>query len=469
MGASGPNRTYLYLVAIAANLSIFVCGTAFGWSSPVISRLKDLDASPLDHALTTSEEGLIASFLPLAAILGPILGGILASKIGKRLTLIIAITPFIIAFTVFTIATKIEVFYIGRFLCGLGCGMSYVIIPTYIAEIADNEVRGSLGSYLQLFCTLGILFPYSLGPYVPLKLFNIILLCPAIICIILFIVFLPESPYYLLHRGKDQQALHVLSKLSGKTTSTSEKDLADMQDQLKQEREQTGSFALIIKTPGLRRALILSLGLVIFQQFTGINVVFFYTQNLFTDAGVALPPEICTIIVGIIQILASTLSPLFVEKSGKRRLLTISGIGSALSVAVLAIYFYLKDVLQSDTTSISWLPIASLLAFIIAYSMGFGPLPWAFIGELFPGNVQSLASTIVICCYWFCCFITVNYFGWLTSLIGACGAFGFFSGCAVFATLFVLKFIPETTGLSLQEIQILLTSGKIRYKEWVNL
>ncbi|XP_028140936.2 facilitated trehalose transporter Tret1 [Diabrotica virgifera virgifera] len=469
MGASGPNRTYLYLVAIAANISVFVCGTAFGWSSPVIPRLKNLDASPLDHVISTSEEGLIASFLPLAAVLGPVLGGILASKIGKKLTLIIAVTPFIIAFIIFTIATKIELFYFGRFLCGLACGMTYVNIPTYIAEIADNEVRGSLGSYLQLFCTIGILFPYSLGPYVTLKLFNIILLFPPTICIVLFIVFLPESPYYLLQRGKIEQALQVLSKLSGKPTSIAEKDLADMQVQIRQESEQKGGFGLIMKTPGLRRALILSLCLVIFQQFTGINVVFFFTQTLFEDAGVALAPEICTIIVGIIQILASTLSPLFVEKSGKRRLLMISGIGSAVSVAVLAIYFYIKDVLKSDTSSISWLPIASLLAFIIAYSMGFGPIPWAYIGELFPGNVQSLASTIVISLYWFCCFLTVNYFGFLTSLLGAYGAFGFFSCCSVMATLFVLKFMPETTGLSLQEIQILLTSGKITYKERVNL
>ncbi|XP_072383999.1 facilitated trehalose transporter Tret1-like [Diabrotica undecimpunctata] len=465
MGASGPNRTYLYLVAIAANISTFVCGTAFGWSSPVIPRLKDLDASPLDHTLTTSEEGLIASFLPLAAILGPVLGGVLASKIGRKLTIMTAVTPFIFAFTIFIFATKIVLFYFGRFLCGLGCGMTYVIIPIYVAEIADNEVRGSLGSYLQLFCTLGVLFPYALGPYITLKLFNIILLFPPTICIILFIVFLPESPYYLLQRGKNQRALQVISKLSGKIISASEKDLADMQEQIKEEKEQTGNFSLIIKTSGLRRALFLSLGLVLFQQFTGINVVFFYTQNLFTDAGVDLPPEICTIIVGIIQILASTLSPFIVEKSGKRRLLTISATGSALSMGVLALYFYLKDVQQTGTTSISWLPIASLIVFIITYSMGLGPLPWAIAGELFPGHVKSLASTIVTSFCWFCCFLTVNYFGWLTNLIGACGAFGFFSCCTVIASIFVLKFVPETTGLSLQEIQIMLTSGKIRYKD----
>lgn len=447
-----PNLTFFF----TANLASFICGTSFGWSSPEIPLLKNVTTSPLDYEITTSEEGWIGSFLPLAAAIGPLGGGVLADVIGRKTTLLVGTIPFIVAYILNVFATSVLFFYVSRFLCGLAVGIIFTTLPMYIGEIADDECRGSLGSFMQLFIVIGLLFSYALGPYMSIFLFNIILIVPPVLFLLLFFFFIPESPYFLLQAGKINEALGASIRLRGMNKSMVSKELEVMKVQVEQEQKNKGSFFDIFKSKGLRKAIMISVGLVTWQQLSGINIVLFFAQSIFTDAGVSLAPELCTIIIGIVQIFASGCTPLLVERWGKRFLLILSAIGMGIAQGVLAFFFYLKDDQKSDVSSLGWLPILSLIVYIITYCLGFGPIPWAVMGELFPGNVKSVASSATASMCWILGFLVTNYFGILTGLIGKSGCFGMFTACCFIAAAFVYKYVPETTGKNVHEIQYLL-------------
>lgn len=345
-------------------------------------------------------------------------------------------------------------FYIARFISGLAVGVIFTILPMYIGEIAEDEVRDTLGSFMQLFIVIGLLFAYVLGPYVSIKQFNFVSIIPPIAFLLLFHFLIPESPYYLIKSSKTA-AENALMKLRGKSRDDVQTELKSVQTSVEETLANKASFFDIFKSKGLTRAMIISIGLVTFQQLSGINIVLFFAETIFTDAGSTIPADICTIIIGVVQVIASGATPLLVKKKGKKFLLMFSGIGMAISQGIFAAFFYVKNS-GHDVTSISFVPIVSLVFYIITYCLGFGPLPWAVMGELFPGNVKSSASTVTAAGCWFLGFLITKYFSVITDLIGAAGSFGIFSACCLLSVVFVFKFMPDTSGKSLQEIQDIL-------------
>ncbi|CAH1171153.1 unnamed protein product [Phaedon cochleariae] len=453
---SNKDRKFLYFAASIANLASFVCGTALGWTSPEVPKMKAVEDNPIDHILTPTEEGWVGSLLPLAAAVGPFAGGYMTDAIGRKITLLISATPFILAYFLNIIATDLTYFFLSRFLCGLGVGIVFTSIPMYVGEIADDEVRGSLGAFMLLFMVIGMLFSYVFGPYLTFKTFNVVLLVPPTAFFLLFLFFIPESPYYLVQTNKIERAEQALMKLrrSGRSMARNEAEL--IRQQVEVDRRNKGGILDIFKIKGQTRALMLSVGLLVCQQLSGINIIIFFAQDIFTAADVSLAPEICTIIIGIVQILASGATSLLVEKLGKRFLLMLSGIGMGLSHGVMACFFHLKDDQMIDISGVGWVPIVSLVVFIVTYCLGFGSLPWAVMGELFPVNIKSAASAVTASGGCLLGFIVTRYFGNLTDMIGRSGTFGVFTICCFIASLLVYKLLPETTGKSFQEIQDIL-------------
>ncbi|XP_072383998.1 facilitated trehalose transporter Tret1-like [Diabrotica undecimpunctata] len=456
MVSSTPSSFFLYAAGSIAYITAFISGIAFGWTSPEIPQLKNPNTTPLDTVISPSEEGWIGACLPLAAAVGPIGAGFLADSVGRKWTILIGNLPFLLAFMVNVVAKSIYLFYFSRLLCGLGVGIIFTVLPIYIAEISDDASRGTLGSLLQVFIVIGLLFSYALGPFLSIRTFNIILIIPPTLFMILFSVFIPDSPLFLLQKRRMSEAVQALIKFRGKEELSAQKEAELINSQLIENLKSKGSFKLIFKSPGLRKALTISMALVGGQQLSGITVVLFYTQSVFADAGVPIAPEMCTIIMGIVQIFASPAAPLLVNRCGKRFLLIISGLGMAVAHSILAFFFYLKNVQHADVSTLGWLPILSIVVYIITYCLGFGALPFAVMGEIFPENIKSLASSVTSSFCWILGFVISNYFGAVTKLIGQSGSFGFFGFCCVMAALYVFKFVPETTGKNVNEIQCLL-------------
>ncbi|GJQ75918.1 hypothetical protein Trydic_g17978 [Trypoxylus dichotomus] len=453
---SNNSKTFLYLATCIANLIAFTAGICLGWTSPELPKLESNITTPLPAPSTSTESAWIGSLLPLGATIGPFIAGYLADSIGRKKTLLLAGIPFVVAFLSAAFGSSVSIFYGLRFLSGLSVGTVFTVLPMYIGEIADDSVRGALGSLMQLFVTGGLLFSYAIGPYISIYAFNLLCLIPPIMFLVGFFMLIPESPYSLLAQNKETECSQALIKLRG--TSDVKNEMEVTKNAVAEAKANKGSFVDIFNAKATTKAMILSIALVTFQQFSGINIVLFYT---FAVTGDSMRADIATIMVGVMQVGFSCITPLFVEKQGKRFLLLVSAVGMTISLAGLGYYFRLLDT-NSPTACISWLPLGSLVIYNATYCAGFGPLPWAIMGELFPANVKSAAATLTAAICWFLGFLITKYFSVVTAAVGAGISFFIFSGCCVLATLFVYKFVPETSGKSLQEIQEILEGKEDR-------
>ncbi|XP_011643846.1 facilitated trehalose transporter Tret1-2 homolog [Pogonomyrmex barbatus] len=442
-----------FLAAAAANLSVFATGAVSGWTSPILPKLED-DGGPLGSPISKDQSSWVGSLLSLGAMVGSFLAGYLGERWGRKRTLLSSLVPFLIGWILVATAVHVAQLYVARFIFGLALSFSFTIVPMYCGEIAETSIRGALGSFLQLFITLGYLYSFLIGPYVSYTVFWI--LC-AILPVLFFVCFMimPESPYFLLTQGRRDEAVASLAKFRNKSEAAVQKEADEMQMMLDEAFKNQITFSDLFKVKANRKALIYTCALVSFQQFTGINIVLFYMQPIFISAGISIPTEQATIIIGVVQVLASGITPIVVDRFGRRVLLVFSSIGTTVTLCALGLYFYLKEVQQANdvVNQISWLPVVALVLFIITYSVGWGPLPWAVMGEMFASNVKAKASSITVSVCWFLAFLLTKF---CNNLEEAFGNYATFWVCGVFcliSILFTVLLLPETKGKTLQQIQ----------------
>ncbi|XP_024885505.1 facilitated trehalose transporter Tret1-2 homolog [Temnothorax curvispinosus] len=443
-----------FLAAGAGSLSVLATGAAIGWTSPILPKLED-DGGPLGSRISAEQSSWIGSLVALGAIFGSFVAGSIGEKWGRKRALLSSLVPFIIGWILIASAVHVSMLYIARFIFGLAVSITFTNLPMYCGEIAETSIRGSLGSFLQLFITIGFLYAYAIGPFVSYVVFWI--LC-ALLPVIFFVCFMmmPESPYFLLNQGRRDEAIASLAKLRSKSEAAVQKEADEIQVILDEAFKNQASISDLFKVKVNFKALIYTCLMVSFQQFSGINVVLFYMQKIFIAAGGLVPSEIAAIIIGVVQVLASMVTPLVVDKLGRRMLLVFSGIGETVSLFALGLYFYLKEVQHANDVveQISWLPIVALIIFIITYCVGWGPLPWAVMGEMFASNVKAKASSITVFVCWFLAFIITKFSSNLEDAFhGKYGGFWIFGGFCILSVLFTVLLLPETKGKTLQQIQ----------------
>ncbi|XP_023309511.1 facilitated trehalose transporter Tret1-like [Lucilia cuprina] len=442
----------IFMAAVAANLSAFAVGTCLGWTSPIAPKLKsdDTSDSPLDHKIDSTDDAWIASIVALGALVAPFVAGPLADKIGRKWVLLSSSIFFVVAYVLMMVAGEVWVLLLARLIQGFGVGFVMTVQPMYVGEIATDSVRGATGSLMQLFIVSGILYVYAIGPYVSYQALQwCCLVVPIVFDVIFF--FMPESPYYFAGKGRKTDALKSLQFLRGQSAEAVQDEMATIQAVVEESMANKGSMVDIIKNPGNRKALIISAGLIAFQQLSGINVVLFNSQSIFESANTGLDPAIATIIVGAVQVGSSGLTPIIADRLGRKVILLTSAAVMSIGLAALGAFFYIKLVV-GDTSNVLWLPVPALVVYNIVYCVGFGPLPWAVLGEMFPSNVKSIASSMVASTCWILGFF-VTYFYPALDAMGSYYAFWLFAIFCVVAFFFTLFVVMETKGLSLQEIQ----------------
>lgn len=225
-----------------------------------------------------------------------------------------------------------------------------------------------------------------------------------------------------------------------------------------------------LKDPGVYKPLIIGVMLMVFQQMTGINAIMFYAENIFEQAHFE-ESDLASVIVGLIQVVFTAVAALIMDKAGRKILLIISGVAMTISTVALGVYFHLMSKLGSavtDSTSVtagqpdlSWLALASMAVFISGFAIGWGPIPWLIMSEIFPAKARGFASAMVVLSNWGMAFVVTKTFqDMLTSLTSA-GTFWLFSSTCVVNILFTVFFIPETKGKTLEQIEAIFrgTSG----------
>ncbi|CRL00581.1 CLUMA_CG013841, isoform A [Clunio marinus] len=442
----------------ATNLSSVALGTTLGWTSPGLPKLLDEthSDSPLYFIPSKDEISWIGSLLAVGALFAPFVAGPLTDIIGRKWTLLSSSIFFILSYILLILTCNVPQIYVARLLQGFGVGFVMTAQTMYIGEISSTDCRGSLGSLMQIGIVVGILYVYSIGPYVGYIAFQFFCLIIPIVFVVTF-YFMPDSPHFYISKGRKEDALNSLKFLRGKSSEGVQEEIDSIQESVEKSMKNKGSKNInekITKNLALLSfiALIITVGLVTFQQFSGINAVLFYGQSIFESAGSSMDPAIATITIGIVQVLASCCTPLVVDRLGRKIILLVSSAGMAIGLGLLGFFFFL-DHQGSDVTNISWLPITSLIGIVIIYSVGFGPLPWVVFGEMFPPNVKSTASSIVTSVCWIFGFAVTKWFSALQDSIGSYGAFWLFGVCCCFAFFFTLSLVMETKGMSLQQIQ----------------
>lgn len=450
--SSSPSRVNLYFAACGANIATFAIGNGYTWTSPSLPKLEAQDSWLPLHG---EEASWIGSLHSLGAAFGPILAGYLTSKLGRKWTCNIAIIIEIVSWMVLLLANKVVEIYISRIFLGIAGGLVFTAIPMYIGEIAEDCVRGALGTLLALFICLGYLMVYCIGPYVS---YEVLIYCSLIAPVIFIIVFtfLPESPYYLLQKDKKPEALASLTWLrKGRTPDDIEKELNMMQSSVEEDMKNAGHLTDLVATSGNRFALLLTCAAAAFQQLSGVNVVLFYSQSIFDMAGTSFSSSISSIIVGTMLVLGAAFSTSIAKRYAIKHMFIASAVGMTIFHGILGLYFFLQQH-GHDVSSIWWLPLVSMVGYIVVYALGFGPLPWALMGEVFPSNIKPIASSVTISLCWGLSFILTRYFNNVSELLGTYVSFWLFAVFCIFAFLYSVFLVPNTKGKSLQEIQDIL-------------
>ncbi|PSN47391.1 Facilitated trehalose transporter Tret1 [Blattella germanica] len=446
-------KTTQYMAALFATLGAMAAGTVLAWTSPTLPELQSANST---LPITPEEGSWVGSLMAIGAIAGALPAGFFAEKFGRKLVICSLSAPFLLSWIMIIFAGSVALLYIARIVAGVATGAICVVAPMYIGEIAENSVRGALGSYFQVMLTVGILYTYIFGAVADYTWLGILSAVVPVVFVLLFWR-MPESPAYLMKKYRTDEARRSLQYFRGPLYNV-RKEIEDLEIIINESSKQQTSLKDLVSSPATRKALIISLGLMIFQQLSGVNAVIFYTVKIFDAAGSTLDPKYATIIVGVVQTIFTYVASLIVDRAGRRILLLTSSSVMGLCLAVLGLYFHLKDN-GSDVSGIGWLPLVCVNVFIVVFSLGFGPIPWMMTGELFAANIKGTASSIAVCTNWTLVFIVTFSFEKLLNALGTNVTFWIFAVICGLASAFVFILVPETKGKSLSEIQQML-SGK---------
>ncbi|KAH1016637.1 hypothetical protein HUJ04_007823 [Dendroctonus ponderosae] len=323
-----------------------------------------------------------------------------------------------------------------------------------ITEISQAHNRGKFGSAMGVLITLGIIYPFSIGPHLSIPIYSITCAIPLLIFLFVFTIFMPESPYYLVVQGKFDEADAALRKLR-QPGSDIRLELAEIREGVEQEKQNSAGVKELFTSASGRKALYISFGLVALQQFAGINPLMAFMKTIYEAAGSTIPANTCTIITGSVQVLSNTACIFMVERMGRKKLLLISCIFCFLSMTVLGVYFCLKQK-GFDVQPVFWLPILCLIIYMLVFSFGLGPLPWTVMGEIFPSNIKGVASAMSSTISFLSACLITFIFPVLSEILGMAGSFWLFAFFCFIGYFFVYFVLFETKGKSLAQIQKIL-------------
>ena len=437
----------LLLVALVAGFGGFL----FGYDTAVINGANQY--LKLHFALDPLREGMAGASAILGCIPGAMAAGFLSDRFGRRKVLFVCAVLYAISGVLSAVPRTFSEFLVARFISGLGIGASSMICPVYIAEMAPKEWRGRLGSLFQLGIVTGIFLTLFINARIQglgneawnaASGWRWMLGAEVVPAMLLFAVlfFVPESPRWLLQAGRDAEALVILENIGGPAHAKSEAD--GVREVLGQEE---GRFIELFHAR-FRRPLIIAVLLMAFSQFSGINAIMYYSTKIFTTAGVGVQDSFtASAVVGLVNLLFTFIAIALVDKAGRRPLLLVGLAAQVLALGAVGWMF------RAGIHGIALL--AAIVAFIAAFAMALGPIPWILCSEIFPTRVRGRAMSLATFTIWSSCYIVAQTFPMLNDSphIGPALTFWVYAAFSLLGLFFVAKMVPETRNRSLEEIE----------------
>jgi sugar porter (SP) family MFS transporter len=441
-----------------------VGGFLFGFDSSVVNGAVNPIASQFH--LSSTITGLAVASALIGCAIGAILGGRIGDRYGRIPTMVVAAILFFISAIGAGIASDVWLFILWRLIGGLGIGIASVVAPAYIAEISPKALRGRLGSLQQLAITLGIfaallsdtIFANSAGDagakfWFGLEAWRWMFIAGVIPAAVYGIIALtlPESPRYHVLKGEDEKAKEQIEAIwPGESVASS---LRDMKASVKEDKE-SAKGSLRGDRFGLKPIVWVGIILSIFQQFVGINVIFYYSTTLWRAVGFSEKDSFTvSVITSITNVLVTLIAIFLVDKIGRRPILLVGSIGMTVSLAAMALAFSQAHIVHgAPTLPGGWGPVALVAAnvFVIAFGASWGPIIWVLLGEIFPNKIRARALGVGAAAQWIANFVVTITFPPLSafSLPLTYGLYALFAALSFF---FVLRVVPETNGVSLEE------------------
>ena len=452
----------IFISAVAA-----IGGFLFGFDSGVINGT----VSALGNAFNSSSvaTGFNVASVLLGCALGALAAGPLADKFGRRAIMIITAIIFAISAFGSGISESSAEFIFYRLFGGLGIGAASVLAPAYIAEVAPPALRGRLATLQQLAIVLG-LFAAFLSNYLIADAAgsaqNILMLDIAawrwmfwveLVPAILFLVgvlFIPESPRYLVAQGKVDDAKTVFSKISN---DSADAQISDVKSSLHSDKKPSIRDLFIDGSKKVHPIVWAGVALSVFQQFVGINVVFYYGSELWQAAGFDESQSLfINVLAGTTNIVSTFIAIALVDKIGRKPLLLVGSVGMFISLSALTYIFGSAGLDEagklalSDNMGTFALIMANL--FVVFFGLSWGPVVWVLLGEMFNNRIRGAALAVAASAQWIANFAITMTFPIMLANIGLAGAYGFYALSALISIFFVVKYIKETRGKTLESM-----------------
>ena len=454
-GTSAPTGTqprsatqqngYIYIIAVLGALN----GLLFGYDTGIISGA--LLFIKVQFGISPFVQEVVTSGVLVGAVIGAALSGRIADVIGRRKMILVAAVLFIIGVVGSALAPSVPFLVVTRGIVGLGIGVSSMIGPLYISEVAPAKIRGGLVSLNQLAITSGILISYLInlafagsGDWRWMFALGVI---PAVILGV-GVSFMPESPRWLVAHGREDEARAVLTRVNPDMPANEvQGTVREIAASTQKERRDLGALL----APTIRPALLIGVALAIFQQITGINTIIYYAPTIFQLAGFhsATASILATIGVGVVNVLLTIVAIQLVDRIGRRKLLLTGLVGMIVALAVLGLAFALP-VARQHTAAIT---VIGLIVYIASFAVGLGPVFWLMISEIYPVTVRGTAMSVATVANWAANLLVSLTFLTLVQRLGTAPTFWLYGLFTIATWVFVQRLMPETKGRTLEQIQ----------------
>lgn len=436
---------WLYVVAIVASLG----GLLSGFDTGVISGALLFINQTWD--LSDYTQGFLVSSVLIGAVIGAGTNGILADMFGRKKIIIATAVIFIVGSILCALAPNIYVLILSRILVGLAVGIVNFIVPLYLSEVAPKQMRGTLVSLYQWAITAGILFSYVINGAFASAVYNWrwMLFAGVVPGIILLIgmSFLGDTPRWLVSKNRDEEAKKIYRKIE--PSENADVAVAEIKETLKTEGGSDKKFRF---KKWMIMPFVVGIGIMFAQICTGINTIIYYAPTIFKIAGFDSNANAiyATAGIGLINFLMTIIAIFFTDKLGRKPLLYVGLTGVMLSLLGLGCAFHFASILG---TSLKWVAVGSLAFYIICFAFSLGPVGWIIVSEVFPLKIRGLAMSLCTVANFAFNFFVVGSFPVLINRVGGAYTFWMFAFVSLLCIIFVYFFVPETKGISLEQIE----------------
>jgi len=456
----GPHSKRLGQVALIATFG----GLLFGYDTSVINGA--LSPMVAELHLTKLTEGGVTSGLLFGAAVGAILGGRLSDAWGRRKSIILMSVLFFVGALTCVVAPSFGVMLLGRVILGLAVGAASTIVPVFLAELAPFEIRGSLAGRNEMMIVIGQLLAFVVNAIISSVwgegngVWRVMLAVEALPALALFFGMLrmPESPRWLASKGRDAEALVILSTLRTKERATAElKEIDDLQ--VEEAQRVKMDIRSILTNKWLVRIILIGIGLGVAQQLTGINAIMYYGQSVLTEAGFAANIAIIVNIgPGIVAVIGAIIALRMMDHFSRRRTFII---GFAATTVIHILIGVLSNALPVGNPARPWVLLILIILFVGSVQTFLNIAVWVTLSEIFPLKMRGFGIGVSVFFLWIANAFLGLYFPTIISSFGITGTFFGFAVVNALALLFVWRAVPETRGRSLEKLEEDVTTGNI--------